>query len=138
MLLACRLLWWPGENIDGRLNSAYASFAAWCRGHRATTSLVEFDLKKTFKCTSLLASKISLESHSVLLCVAKLHSYAIPVLFNLSLKDCPRLRGKAYDTTVVCKWLHDVLHFGPVNGQHASWHQLCQFSHVSCRTKGWR
>lgn len=39
----------------------------------------------------------------------------------LSLQDFPRLHGKAYDTTVVCKWLHDVLRSEPVNENHAPW-----------------
>ena len=44
---------------------------------------------------------------------------------QLSLQQAfPKLHGKAYDTTVVCKWLHAVVQSDPVNPQHVSWYYV--------------
>lgn len=54
VLLACRLYWWPGHNIDERLSNAFSDFDTWRRSRRLSISITKFELK-TFKCTSHLS-----------------------------------------------------------------------------------
>ena len=51
VLFACRFHGWPGTNIDQRLENVHASFDAWRRSRRLSTSVTKFELQ-TFKCSS--------------------------------------------------------------------------------------
>ena len=53
VLLACRFYFFGGSNTDMRLGLAFKFFIAWCRRNNKSTSLAEFDLTRTFKCSSL-------------------------------------------------------------------------------------
>ena len=56
VLLACRFHLWDGTNISDRLEAAFADFDTWRRRMRISSSITQFDLKKSFKCQSLLGS----------------------------------------------------------------------------------
>lgn len=48
VLLVGRLAWFEGDTIGQRFNAAYVHFKSWCRRMKVVTSILQFDLKKTF------------------------------------------------------------------------------------------
>lgn len=123
VLLACRWRVFPGHSIDERLKHAFNSFHTWCKINKKRSSISKFELK-TFKMASCLGSISNLWTciqtclHACMSvcfifiwCTKYCHQilmHAYMHVFNLRLQVWPGGCGKAYDTTLLCRWL---LHF---------------------------
>lgn len=107
VLLACRLHWWGGNNIDVRLHNAHLCFDAWRRSRRLSTSVTKFELK-TFKCSSILGCMHLVTSTNPNMHGAKLKP-CMCAFSKLRLADWPKFGGKGYDVSALCRWLHHVV-----------------------------
>ena len=95
VLLACRWRVFGGHSNEERLQKAFGSFHAWCVANKKKSSLNQFELK-TFKMQSCPDSKnlekCNLLSSEYFRCVPRLQNW-------------PGGCGKAFDTTLLCRWL---------------------------------
>ena len=105
--MALRLHVWPASTIEGRLELAFAEFDTWRRQMRISSSIMMFDLKKTFKCMSL-PGRMHTQCFSFFCYMApyvnvsaRKHAHT-----HMRLNDWPRFGGKGYDTAALCMWLH--------------------------------
>jgi len=122
VLLACRWHVFSGHSIEERLQRAFDSFHSWCIAEKKKSSINKFELK-TFKMASLLGSS----------------DYTLKRIHACFLRHCiqtwiwrlkvwPGGCGKAYDTTLLSRWLLSVVNAGELRAGHDSQQHMFFFS----------
>ena len=101
-----------GRSLQACLDDAYGKFHSWCVDNRSTTSIMSFE-KTKFKVIQCRSYTYDLQPKNAWGYI-ELHGGRYvpgPISFgesvwNLRPNQFPRGCGKAYDTALLCKWLH--------------------------------